>query len=61
MWLTPDSTWQERYRGWPVLKKLNYVDALMQELAEVEPTVVTDDEIDRLVVTMRAAVDTVTA
>jgi hypothetical protein len=31
-----------------VLKKLNYVDALMQELAEVEPTVVTDDEIDPL-------------
>ncbi|MEK7301350.1 MAG: putative zinc-binding metallopeptidase [Nitrospirota bacterium] len=48
VWLTPDSTWQDRYRGWPVLKKLKYVDALMQELAEVEPTVVTTDEIDPL-------------
>ncbi|SPP63879.1 putative zinc-binding metallopeptidase [Nitrospira lenta] len=48
VWLTPDSTWHDRYRGWPVLKKLKYVDAVMQELAEVDPAVVITDEIDPL-------------
>jgi hypothetical protein len=32
VWLTPDSLWEERYRGWPVLKKLRYVDSLMNNL-----------------------------
>lgn len=48
VWLTPDSLWQERYRGWPVLKKLRYVDLIMQELAGQAPTVVTREEIDPL-------------
>jgi Putative zinc-binding metallo-peptidase len=30
VWLTPDSTWGDRYKGWPVLKKLQYVDELME-------------------------------
>ena len=29
--------WQERYAGWPVLKKLQYVDQLMRELAKRDP------------------------
>ncbi|MGA6827783.1 putative zinc-binding metallopeptidase [Nitrospira sp. NS4] len=48
VWLTPDSMWEERYCGWPVLKKLRYVDALMQELAGAAPKVVTREEIDPL-------------
>ena len=48
VWLTPDSLWRERYRGWPVLKKLNYVDGLMQELAGAFPKVTTREEIDPL-------------
>jgi len=48
VWLTPDSTWADRYRGWPVLKKLQYVDGLMEGLAAVQPKVVAREEIDPL-------------
>jgi hypothetical protein len=48
VWLTPEATWAERYKGWPVLKKLQYVDGLMHELAEVPPPVITQEEIDPL-------------
>ena len=48
VWLTPDSLWEERYRGWPVLKKLNYVDGLMKELRGVTPSVTTREEVDPL-------------
>ena len=37
VWLDPNSMWQERYAGWPVLKKLQYVDQLMRELAKRDP------------------------
>src|SRR5437868_831907 len=30
VWLPPDATWADRYKGWPVLKKLQYVEGLMQ-------------------------------
>ena len=26
VWLDPHSLWKERYRGWPVMKKLEYMD-----------------------------------
>ena len=48
VWLTPDSTWADRYKGWPVLKKLQYVEELMQGLVAVPPKVVTREEIDPL-------------
>ncbi|OQW47344.1 MAG: hypothetical protein A4C66_06295 [Nitrospira sp. HN-bin3] len=48
VWLTPDSLWEERYRGWPVLKKLRYVDGLMKELADTSPCVTTREEVDAL-------------
>jgi hypothetical protein len=32
VWLTPDSDWAQRYQGWPALRKLEYVDALMREI-----------------------------
>ena len=48
VWLTPDSTWADRYKGWPVLKKLQYVNGLMQGLADIPPKVVTSEEIDPL-------------
>ncbi|MHB8471589.1 MAG: putative zinc-binding metallopeptidase [Gammaproteobacteria bacterium] len=34
VWLKPQSDWRQRYRGWSALKKLNYVDALMDEIHE---------------------------
>ena len=33
VWLNPDSDWRARYADWPALKKLEYMDALMRELA----------------------------
>ena len=33
VWLTPELDWRRRYAGWPALEKLEYVDALMAEIA----------------------------
>ena len=33
VWLTPDSDWRTRYTDWPALKKLEYMNSLMHELA----------------------------
>ncbi len=48
VWLTPDSTWADRYKEWPVLRKLQYMDALMRGLAGVAPTVTTQEQVDPL-------------
>lgn len=37
VWLTPRSSWRKRYAGWPALKKLEYVDELMDEIANEKP------------------------
>ena len=37
VWLTPNSDWQHRYEGWPALKKLEYMDALMRSIADRPP------------------------
>ncbi|KPK73866.1 MAG: hypothetical protein AMJ79_14925 [Phycisphaerae bacterium SM23_30] len=37
VWLTPGSRWQEKYRGWPVLKKLYYINGLMERLRRRQP------------------------
>lgn len=37
VWLSPGSNWRKRYANWPALKKLEYVDELMRELAGVKP------------------------
>jgi hypothetical protein len=34
VWLDPTSSWRERYQGWPALRKLEYMDKLMQETAD---------------------------
>lgn len=39
VWLGPRHVWRRRYAGWPALKKLEYVDALMDELAGRTPPV----------------------
>ncbi len=39
VWLNPLSMWRERYAGWPVLKKLEYMNLLMREIASREPLV----------------------
>jgi hypothetical protein len=37
VWLRPSSRWRSRYRGWPALRKLEYMDELMREVAPVKP------------------------
>jgi hypothetical protein len=32
VWMTPGDDWQREYEGWPALRKLEYVDAMMREL-----------------------------
>jgi hypothetical protein len=39
VWLKPRSDWRKRYAGWGALKKLEYVDELMAELADQKPVV----------------------
>ncbi len=39
VWLRPRFNWRRRYEGWPALRKLDYVDRLMQELAGKPPSV----------------------
>ncbi len=48
VWLTPNSDWKKRYAGWPVLKKLEYMDGLMQSLRGKPPVISATDEIDPL-------------
>ncbi len=37
VWMTPNSDWRNRYQGWPALKKLEYADRLMAEIAGMPP------------------------
>lgn len=37
VWLRPNSDWRKRYRGWPALRKLEYVDRLMTEIQARRP------------------------
>lgn len=51
VWLTPNSDWNERYRDWSALKKLQYVDTIAKELGKT-PALVTlaekDLEVDQM-------------
>jgi hypothetical protein len=48
VWLTPRSNWRKRYADWPALKKLEYVDELMAEIAETHPALTRRTEVDPL-------------
>lgn len=37
VWLGPKSQWRAKYAGWPALRKLEFMDSLMQELAGERP------------------------
>ncbi len=40
VWLTPGSHWHDKYKDWPVIKKLLYVDNVMRQIAS-KPAAVT--------------------
>ncbi len=46
VWLTPRFNWRKRYAGWPALKKLEYVDQLMKEIATERPTLTRRRKVD---------------
>ena len=48
MWLRPRSNWRTRYAGWPALKKLEYVDELMDEIAGELPLITSRERVDPL-------------
>jgi Putative zinc-binding metallo-peptidase len=56
VWLRPGSQWRHRYAGWPALRKLEYVNRLMKEIAEQAPAVrlrERTESIDELRITLR--------
>lgn len=48
VWLQPRALWRKRYADWPAVKKLEYVDGLMAELAGVTPPVRTRQRVEPL-------------
>jgi len=48
VWLKPESRWRRRYADWPALRKLEYVDKLMLELADVPPPVRSRERVEPL-------------
>lgn len=47
-WLTPGLQWRKRYEGWRALKKLEYVDELMGEIAGTRAPVRDNEPIDSI-------------
>jgi putative zinc-binding metallo-peptidase len=43
VWLTPRSGWRRRYKGWPAMQKLRYVERVARALVDVEPIVKTGE------------------
>lgn len=48
VWLRPRYDWRKRYAGWPALRKLEYVDELMAEIAGQRPTLTHRAKVDPL-------------
>ena len=48
VWLRPRSNWRTRYAGWPALKKLEYIDELMAEIASAPPLLTRRERVDPL-------------
>jgi hypothetical protein len=48
VWLNPFIDWRAAYKGWPALEKLEYVDALMHEIADKAPVVGDKSEVEPL-------------
>jgi len=48
VWLNPRSNWGTRYSGWPALRKLEYMDRLMRNVAQTKPRLRSRRELDPL-------------
>src|SRR5262249_15061529 len=56
VWLTPRSNWRRRYKAWPAMRKLRYVDRVARQVRDTEPPVSTGD-FDITVEDMRLTVE----
>ena len=43
VWLTPNSGWRRKYKTWPAIRKLRYVDSTLRKLRDQDPVVSTGD------------------
>jgi|SRR5665213_3321085 len=48
VWLDPQSDWAARHSGWPALRKLEYMDRLMREVATRRPVLTSTRLVDPL-------------
>jgi len=48
VWLDPGSMWATRYAGWPALRKLEYMDQLMRDVARQRPRIASKRRLDPL-------------
>lgn len=48
VWLTPGSRWRRRYRDWPALRKLEFIDSLINEIRSAEPNETDSHEVEPL-------------
>ncbi|HZW39187.1 MAG: putative zinc-binding metallopeptidase [Syntrophothermus sp.] len=48
VWLNPKSNWKKQYENWPAFEKLNYLDALMNDIKDREPIIKTKEEYAQL-------------
>lgn len=48
IWLTPGLDWRQRYADWPALKKLDYVDEVMRDVASKPPEITTRRQVEPL-------------
>jgi hypothetical protein len=48
VWLGSRGRWRREYQGWPALRKLEYVDALMREIRDLPPRVRSRERTDSL-------------
>ena len=39
VWLTPRSAWRDRYKGWPAMAKLRYIDRFVKKCGDSDPVV----------------------
>lgn len=46
VWLKPKSRWRKEYCGWKALKKVEYIDDLMQDIAGNKPKVTSRAKVD---------------
>jgi putative zinc-binding metallo-peptidase len=56
VWLTPRSGWRRKYRSWPAIRKLRYVDAVARRVRDQDPVLSTGD-FDRTVDDIKLTVE----